>query len=311
MTSRANENKAELNSENLAAAVKLLIELAVEFERFNDLSDESVDKAIYKDLFDLDGAPGVLKEVINDLLTLRERRASTVRNLRLVRFIHGLCESYPPKLKLPAGARTAVQQQAVACGLEITEAEVTSVLEALARQPGVGEGRALRIYETVSEDRLGEKTLSNMRALLKPQPRQPARRKVQAGRFKFAEQMDVAFYEGEGGTASLELVLNIVGAQVPVARERALAAWKAALKEQLHRALGLTDESGKSDAGSCRDLSREKPEFVGYDEQVTDNQHPVTYPPAAPPGSVSGLKSAASRKYAKSSASASCPWRAC
>lgn len=230
-------NESELNSELLSAAVKQFIELAAESTSINNAPEDDVDAAIYKDLLDLEGTPKVLNKIVSSLLAQRERRALRVRKLRTVHFIHRILAAYPPTLQLPAGARAHITDEAIACGIELTESEVISVLDALARKEGSPEGRAVRIYEPIVGEPISDNTLRGMLDLLDPERTSKKGATTPAGRIKFAEQLDVAFYEGAGGTASLAYVLKVIGKGTPEAAARALAGWCEGLQSQLDRGL--------------------------------------------------------------------------
>lgn len=229
--------KFELNSENLAAAVKMFIELAAESTSINDAPEDDVDAAIYKDLLDLEGTPKVLAKIVTSLLVQRERRALRVRKLRTVHFIHRILATYPPTLQLPAGARARVIDEAAACGIELAESEVVGVLDALARQDDSPDGRPARIYAPIVGESISDNTLRGMLDLLDPERTSKKGATTPAGRIKFAEQLDVAFYEGAGGTASLGYVLEVIGKGTPEAAARALAGWCEGLQSQLDRGL--------------------------------------------------------------------------
>jgi hypothetical protein len=238
---REASKKVELNSKNLAAAVKQLIELAVEFEKFNDLSLEDVDADIEEDLFDVEQTTTALGAVVNMLLVHARRRATTVRSLRVARFIHQLRSVLPSKVQLPPDAAARVKAAGDACSLDLTAEQIDGVVEAFRRQGGTAEGPGFRAFTLLAGDVLGERTLESILALFDApvavDASNGAASSTPAGKIKYASQLHVGMYEGEGGTASLAYVLKAIGKGTPEAVDRAMAGWRDGLQAQLERGL--------------------------------------------------------------------------
>ncbi|HWA24387.1 MAG TPA: hypothetical protein VG734_01840 [Lacunisphaera sp.] len=217
----------------LAAAVAQLVALAAEVREATDPTKaDHVDARLFRELHTLARTQRVLTSIIATLEEHRKEREKLVESVRAARSVQAILEMFPPKRNLPADAEAKVRKVVDQFGLDLTEGQVSGLLEAIQLQKEGDGQRARRAYNVIIEDNTSERTVWELVELAKhanesannsPRPRA-------AGRVKTAAQMGIAWDDGIGASACLEYVLSVIGATTPDASRRALEAWNEALQ---------------------------------------------------------------------------------